>query len=264
MTVRHWRHDVMGTVVTFEVVTDAPDEAVVPDVQAATTWLDWVDATFSTYREDSAVRCLDRGVLDLADAPTEVAAILALCEELRVTTGGFFDARATGALDPSGVVKGWAVERASELLDRAGWSNHAVDGGGDVRLRGRGPSAQGWRVAVTHPARRDAFCAVVGLPDGGAVATSGTYERGLHVIDPHRRAPATELAAVTVIGPELVLADAYATAALAMGHDGRAWLADLADHEAMVIDAVGRGWETPGFARYRLDGLSGSPAPVPA
>jgi thiamine biosynthesis lipoprotein len=254
MTVRRWRQEVMGTVVTFDIVTAAPVAEAAPAVEAAMAWLRWVDATFSPFQVDSAVRRIDRGDLAVADAPPEVGRILALCADLRATTRGYFDARAGGSLDPSGVVKGWAVERASELLADAGWPDHAVDGGGDIRLRGRGPGPGGWRVAVTHPWRGDAFCAVLGLLAGGAVATSGTYERGLHVIDPHRGLPATDLAAVTVVGPELVRADAYATAALAMGVDAPDWLGGLDDHEALVVDASGRGWETPGFGHYRLEG----------
>jgi thiamine biosynthesis lipoprotein len=262
MTVRRWRQEVMGTVVTFDVVTAQPAEAAAPAVEAAMAWLRWVDVTFSPYRVDSALCRIDRGELAVADAPPEVGQVLDLCDELRMATQGYFDARAGGLLDPSGVVKGWAVERASDLLVAAGWPDHAVDGGGDVRLRGRGPGPGGWRVAVTHPSRGGAFCAVLGLATAPPVATSGIYERGLHVIDPHRGVPATDLAAVTVVGPELVHSDAFATAALAMGHEAPDWLAGLDDHEALVIDASGRGWETPGFGRYRLDAAMRSPSPV--
>jgi thiamine biosynthesis lipoprotein len=88
--------------------------------------------------------------------------------------------------------------------------------------------------------------------DGGAVATSGTAERGPHVIDPHSGRAALELASVTVIGADLTRADAYATAALAMGPAAPAWLSRLQDHEAYVIDAAGMVWSTPGFDRYRV------------
>jgi thiamine biosynthesis lipoprotein len=84
------------------------------------------------------------------------------------------------------------------------------------------------------------------------VATSGTYQRGAHVIDPHRGRAATELAAVTVIGPTLTLADAYATAALAMGNRAAGWLEAIPDHEAMFVDTAGLAWETSRFASFRL------------
>ncbi len=242
--------EVMGTVVTFDV---RGQEAAVaqPAIEAAVAWLHWVDATFSTFRPDSEINRLDRGELTEDACHPQVRHILALCEGLRTATDGYFDIRAAGRLDPSGVVKGWSIEQASEILAAAGCPDHLIDGGGDVRLHGRaGPNTQ-WRVGVVHPLRLDAFCAALQLSDG-AVATSGTYERGCHVIDPHRRRPATDLAAVTVIGAELTMTDAYATAALAMGTAAPRWLQGLAGHEAMVIDTEGSGWETAGFHRFRL------------
>jgi len=241
----------MGTVVSFDVRHAVEDQAAAA-VAEAVGWLHWVDATFSTYRPDSEVCRLDRGQLAPEACHPEVREVLRRCEELRSGTGGYFDARASGALDPSGLVKGWAIERASDRLTAAGCAAHAIDGGGDVRLRGRPGDADRWRVGIVHPQRLDAYCAVLGVGEG-AVATSGTYERGFHVLDPHRGVPATDLAAVTVVAATLDVADAYATAALAMGRAAPRWLAGLADADALVIDAEGRGWETTGFGRHRLD-----------
>ncbi|MBO0693803.1 MAG: FAD:protein FMN transferase [Acidimicrobiaceae bacterium] len=247
---------VMGTVVSFELRSERADAGAAGSaaeaVAEAVTWLHWVDETFSTYKTTSEISRLDAGELTIEDCHPEVRHILSVCEELRRDTAGYFDARAGGRLDPSGVVKGWSIEGASEILVALGWPDHLVDGGGDVRVHGRPGQPGGWRLGITHPFRRDALCAVVHL-DEGAVATSGTYERGLHVIDPHRRRPATDLSAVTVVGPELVRTDAYATAALAMGITAAAWLTSLDGYEGLVIDAVGRPVETPGFANYRVE-----------
>lgn len=240
---------VMGTVVTVEVRATTEMQAR-PVIAAVVDWLHDVDATFSTYRHESQISRLDRGELDEADCSADVRHILALGEGLRAATAGYFDIRAGGRLDPSGVVKGWAIERASELLTAAGCPDHLINGGGDIRLHGQAGPDQDWHVGITHPSRRDAYCATLHMSQG-AVATSGVYERGPHVIDPHRSAPAAELAAVTVVGPELTMTDAYATAALAMGRGAIAWLEGLIDHEALVVDALGRAWETPGFADYR-------------
>jgi hypothetical protein len=116
--------------------------------------------------------------------------------------GGYFDARAApgGALDPSGLVKGWSVEAASALLAGSGTPNHCINAGGDVRIRGRPGPGRLWHVGLSHPFHPGAFTAVVGLT-GGAVATSGTAERGLHVFNPHTGRPAAELASVTISGP---------------------------------------------------------------
>jgi thiamine biosynthesis lipoprotein len=145
--------------------------------------------------------------------------VLGRCEALREETDGVFDAHASGRLDPSGLVKGWSVDRAAELLRNAGLENFAVSAGGDMRLVGRD-----WRVGVQHPSERRSVAAVLELNDG-AVATSAAYARGDHVLDPHTGRPPGGVLSVTVIGSELATADAYATAAFAMGTRGPAWTA---------------------------------------
>ena len=134
-------------------------------------WLRRVDALFSTYRPDSEVSRLARGELALRDADPLVREVLERCEQLRVETGGFFDARAGGRLDPSGFVKGWAVDRAAAQLEARGARRVCVSAGGDLVARG-GP----WRVGVRHPRRRRRLAAVLAVSDA-AVATSGAYER---------------------------------------------------------------------------------------
>ena len=205
-------------------------------------WLRWVDATFSTYREDSEIRRIDRGELRVADAHPAVQEVLARCEWLRRQTGGYFDARAGGSLDPSGLVKGWAVDRAAALLRGC----FLIDAGGDVLVRG-GP----WRVGVRHPERRDALCAALELSDA-AVATSGAYERGEHVLDPVGGGPARGALSVTVVARSLGMADAYATAAFAMGREGPAWTARLPGCDAMTVLEGGEVLCTEGFGARRL------------
>ena len=216
------------------------------DVEAVFAWLQWVDATFSTYRAGSEISRLDCGELARRDAHPLVREVLARCDALREETGGFFDARAGGRLDPSGLVKGWAVDRAAALV---GSDRFLIDAGGDVVLRG-GP----WRVGVRHPHRRRRLAAVITLSDA-AVATSGTYERGAHIVDPRTGRPAAGALSVTVVGPDLATADAFATAAFAMGAAGPGWTAGLEGFEAMTILRGDRVLSTPGFAA-----LSGSPA----
>ena len=192
-------------------------------------WLRWVDATFSTYREDSEISRIDRGELRPGDADEEVQAVLERCEQLRVETAGYFDAHASGRLDPSGYVKGWAVDRAADLLQDAGLEEFAVSAGGDMRVIG-----PGWRVGIQHPLEGNKVAAVFETGDL-AIATSAAYARGEHVLDPHTgRAPAGVLS-VTIVGPELGTADACATAAFAMGARGPQWTAALSGYEAMTI-----------------------------
>ena len=204
-------------------------------------WLRRVDALLITYRPDSEVSPQARGALALRDADPLVREVLERCEQLRVETGGFFDARAGGRLDPSGFVKGWAVDRAAALLEARGARRFCVSAGGDLVARG-GP----WRVGVRHPRRRRRLAAALAVSDA-AVATSGAYERGPHVLDPHTGRPASGVRSVTVVGPDLGTADAYATAAFAMGAAGPAWTAGLVGYEAMTVIGE-RVLSTPGFA----------------
>jgi thiamine biosynthesis lipoprotein len=213
-----------------------------PDVDpgaldAAFDWFRWVDATFSTYKADSEISRLNRGELTFAEVHPEVRAVLARCEELREETDGYFDIRVPflrGVVDPSGLVKGWSVQRAGEILEDAGARNYAINAGGDVIVRGHPPDGDVWRIGIKHPFEHDRVAAVVGATIG-AVATSATYERGRHIFNPHTGGPPTGLLSVTITGPDLGTADAYATAVFAMGEDGPAWAATLTGYEAMII-----------------------------
>lgn len=250
---------VMGTVVTFQLHTPLPLSQAEAALSQAIAWLQWVDDTFSTYKVASEVNRFDRGELPAGSMSAELRAVLALCNALAEETGGFFDAWAGRHFDPSGVVKGWSVDHASEILLSHGIADHLLDAGGDLLMRGRPLGAEQWHVALRHPLESGAFSAVLSLREG-AVATSGTYERGLHVLDPFTGGPAKGLASVTVVGPDLTRADAYATAALAMGPGAPAWLSKLAGYEAQVVTPEGRGWWTPGFASLLLAGTGPTPA----
>jgi FAD:protein FMN transferase len=211
------------------------------DVEPAFAWLRRVDALFSPFRADSEISRLDRGELTLADCAPEVDAVLTRCLALERETRGYFHVRAAGALDPCGLVKGWAVAAATERL--AG--RCCINAGGDIATRG-GP----WRIGIRHPLERSRLAAVLEGSDL-AVATSGEYERGHHIVDPHTGRPPKGLLSVTIVGPDLATADAYATAAFAMGADGPAWTATLSGYEALCITADHRVLTTPGLDRHR-------------
>ena len=214
-------------------------------------WLRFVDRTFSTYREDSDISRLARGECALADCHRAVAVVLKRCDALRLETGGYFDARAAGTLDPSGLVKGWSVDGAARLLERHGARNYSVNAGGDIRVCGCPLPGERWRIGIQHPTDATAVAAVVASNDL-AIATSGAYERGDHVIDPHSGRSPRDVLSVTIVGPDLATADAYATAAFAMDGNGPAWTATLRDYGAMTILADETVLTTPGFQRVRL------------
>jgi thiamine biosynthesis lipoprotein len=248
-------HQIMGMPILVDVRDDAVDEDA---LGAVFEWFQAVDATFSTFEPGSEVSRIARGELRAEDASPNVQEVLVLCEGLRQETDGYFDAYATGCFDPSGLVKGWSVDHAAAMLDRAGVENFAVKAGGDIRLVGGARPDSSWRVGIQHPARRDRIAAVVEGHDL-AVATSGAYGRGEHVLDPHTRRPPTGILSVTITGPDLATADAYATAAFAMGADrAPAWTATLPNgYEAMTILAPDRVLTTPAFPRAeRLGALA--------
>ncbi|WDZ88214.1 FAD:protein FMN transferase [Micromonospora cathayae] len=229
----------MGTPISLDLADDLSRATLDALADEVFGWLREVDARFSTYRADSEVCRLDRGELPLAAASADLRLVLERCADLWRATDGFFDVYATGPLDPSGYVKGWAAQVASDRLLAAGAANHCLNAGGDVRVRGHSATGRPWRIGVQHPWDRTATCLVVTGTDL-AVATSGVYERGHHVLDPRQRTPARGLRSVTVAGPDLGVADAYATAAMAMGPAGPAWLDALAGYGYAVVTDAGR------------------------
>lgn len=234
----------MGTVFSLDVRGGEP-AAVRAALDEAVAGLHRVDEVFSTYREDSQIARLQRGELTVAECDPEVAEVLELAAEAERLSDGWFSTSYQGRLDPTGIVKGWAVERAARRLSAVpGVCGVSVNGGGDVQLLGA-PGAQRpwrpWRVGVSDPLRPGGLAAVVSAAgvDELSVATSGTAERGAHILDPRTgHAAVTDLVAVTVVGPRLTWADCWATAAFAMGsREGLAWLESLPDVEALLITA---------------------------
>jgi thiamine biosynthesis lipoprotein len=245
---------VMGTGATVELCEPLPPGGAQPLVERVFAWLHEVDRRFSTYRADSEVNRLDRGDLRFDECSADLRHVLDACAELWKDTDGYFDAYATGRLDPSGYVKGWSVRIASEMLVAAGAPNHLVDAGGDIQARGRPAPGQWWQIGIRHPFQPSSvYCVLSG--DDLAVATSGTYERGAHVVNPRTGKPATDLRSVTVVGRDLARADAYATAAVAMGTAALDWLAGLDGYESAAVTEDGD--------LYRSAGLPTLPWPTP-
>lgn len=227
-------------------------------VQTAFDSLRHADDVFSTYRADSPVSRLSRGEVDLGgladDVRQEVAEVLQLCEQAREDTDGWFDHELPvpdgGRLDPSGLVKAWAVERAAACalarLDDEG-TEWLVNAGGDVLVHAGGTlGGRPFSVGVESPVVAGRLTDVLEVHRGG-VATSGGYRRGDHVRDPHTGRPARRLAAVTVTGPSLLRADVLATAVYAEGPPGLARVEGIDGYEALAVmpDATVRatgGW----------------------
>ncbi|WP_406728405.1 FAD:protein FMN transferase [Streptomyces sp. GD-15H] len=232
--------ETMGTVFSFDVRGGEPT-AVHAALDEAVAGLRRVDEVFSTYRDETQISRLARGDLTVEECDPEVAEVLELAAEAERVSDGWFSPRYRGRLDPTGIVKGWATERAARRLAEAGAVGVSLNGGGDVQLLGTPGAGRPWRVGVSDPLRPGGLAAVVSAAgvDELAVATSGTAERGDHIVDPRTgRSAVTDLVAVTVVAPRLVWADCWATAAFAMGsREGLAWLETLPDVEALLITA---------------------------
>jgi len=212
---------IMGMPVTVEIVRLA-DAALMDEVF---TWFEAVDRRFSTYKPDSEISSINRRTHPSGEWSGEMREVLALCETTRRDSGGYFDARTpSGAIDPSGIVKGWAILGAARMIDRSGYSNYYVDAGGDIQSSGVNAAGQPWRVGVRNPFDPAEIIKVV-EPCGRGVATSGTYVRGQHIYVPgHPEKKIEDVVSLTVIGANILEADRFATAAFAMGRGGIAFI----------------------------------------
>lgn len=238
------RH-IMGTAVSVHVLTDpgAGFDAR-PAMEACFSELREVDRVFSTYREDSDISRIERGELTVAEASPDVAEVAAACAAWERATRGRFSARWRGGFDPTGYVKGWAVERAAlrhlaPLVAQPGIIAAGINAGGDMQLFTAEAADWVWHVGIADPARPGAVIATIDVRNG-AVATSGSAERGRHIVDPRTGESPTGLAAATVVADGLAEADVWATAAAVAGFDDLTWLPEANTRTGMLVDGDGR------------------------
>lgn len=268
--------EIMGTVVSIAAPAEIDPKVFAAAAERAFAHLRHADEVFSTYRPESPISQIRDGRLELdqlRDHPDgeSIRTALALCAQLKRESDGAFDAWAVGqgtgtttgtgesAFDPSGLVKGWAAEQASVLLAESGVPRYSLGAGGDIQVRGGRGDRRPWRIGVGDPHRPGRLLTVVELAEG-AVATSGTAERGAHIWDPRTGVPATALASVTIVGPNLTWADGYATAAHALAGADRAgpartyeWLRALAartGYQGLVVTQDTDVWWTEDFPDY--------------
>ena len=228
-----------GTVVVIEATSSVLDEvAVSTAVDAVERIFFLVDQDFSTYKEDSQVSRIRRGELEIEGASESVQQVWALCEFSRELTMGAFDPwKAEGGFDPSGLVKGWAAEVGAQMLVEAGVESVLINTSGDIVLRGGKPDGGPWNIGIASPDDVEKYVKFFDVVDG-SVATSGDYEKGAHIVDPHTGLIAIGARSATVIGPDGAICDALATALMVDGIDAQKWIgrAELAEYSFWTIN----------------------------
>lgn len=236
---------IMGMPVTVEIVDSHATQS---DLERIFSYFYSIDARFSAYKEDSEISKINREAISENEWSAEMREVFALAEKTKRETNGYFDIRRPdGLLDPSGIVKGWAVRNAAELLAKGGMENFYIDAGGDIASQGNSGRGKPWSVGIRNPFNTSEIVKVI-YPKGRGVATSGTYERGQHIYNPRAPSePITDIVSLTVIGPDVCEADRYATGAFAMGKAGIDFIEKLSGFEGYLIDVKGIATMTSGF-----------------
>ena len=238
---------IMGMPIEIEIV-DSGASAV---LETAFVHLVSVDNRFSTYKEDSEISRFNRGEIVRDALSPEMREVFALAEKTKGETRGYFDMhRPDGLIDPSGIVKGWAILAVAKLIHTAGYEHYFVNAGGDIAMSGKNAAREDWSVGIRDPFSINKIVKVI-YPHGKGVATSGSYIRGDHIYNPHAPEEALDdIVSITVIGPDVLEADRYATAAFAMGKRGIEFIERLPGFEGYMIDTKGVATMTSGFGAY--------------
>jgi thiamine biosynthesis lipoprotein len=236
---------IMGMPITVEVV-DNSDTKLLADTF---TFFREVDSRYSTYKSGSEITRINSG-LPKSEWSAEMRHILGLCDITKQQTSGYFDIKHNGKLDPSGLVKGWAIWEAARLLRKHGSRNFYIEAGGDIQTGGSNAEGQPWAVGIRNPFDHTEIIKVVHIKNKG-IATSGTYIRGQHIYDPHQPdASLTVVQSLTVIGENIYEADRFATAAFAMGKEGIGFIEHTKGLEGYAVDDTGIATLTSGFQEY--------------
>lgn len=210
-----------------------------------------IDERFSSYKDSSEITRINRGELDEAEYSEEMCEVFSLADSTKDETDGFFNIkRPDGAIDPSGLVKGWAIQKGAKLAQRFGFDSYYLEIGGDIQTSGRDKHGQEWTIGIRNPFDRNEVTKVL-YPRGAGVATSGSAIRGQHIYNPHdpETFPA-DVASITVIGPNIYEADRFATAAFAMGKNGILFINSLSGFEGYAINNEGMATMTAGIDTY--------------
>ena len=239
---------IIGTVITIEIADDSAREA---DVEKIFSYFEDIEKRFSIFDPQSEISLINDGILKQYQYSPEMIEVFALAEKTRMESNGYFNILTpAGNYNPSGIVKGWAIRKASKMLLTMGFENFYIDGGGDIQTHGKNKSGIPWSVGIRNPFKQEQIVKVI-YPGNRGIATSGTYIRGQHIYNPiNKESAITDIVSLTVIGPDVCEADRFATAAFAMGKKGIYFIEELDGFEGYLIDSKGIGTSTIGFAGY--------------
>lgn len=212
------------------------------------SYLRKIDNKFSTFKKTSEISKINRGQISKKDYSLLVKKILLLCEKTKKETKGYFDININGKLDPSGIVKGWAINEAAKILKSKGYKNFYVEIAGDVQVFGKNMK-KSWTIGIQNPFDKSKIVKKLQVSNKG-VATSGNYANGAHILNPKLKKMADEVAGITVIGPNVYEADRFATAAFAMGEKGIEFISFLKGFEGYMIKKDKTAVFTKGFEKY--------------
>ena len=230
----------MGIPVSID-IPEAVESSIIED---AFERLRQIDAKFSTYKPASELSKYQRGELHASGLSKEMREVQGACDKYKSLTDGYFSATFSGPFDPTGYVKGWAIHEAGKLLRAAGVSSYLINAAGDIEATSDGVKT--WNIALQNPFSQQKTLGIISLTNG-AVATSGTYERGQHIINPLQQQPATSLVSATVYGADIITADVFATACIAMGAERALdFMSTQEGYEALLIDPAGKLQQTQG------------------
>jgi thiamine biosynthesis lipoprotein len=235
---------IMGMPITIEIASGGKKE----HFDQLFEYFREVDQRFSTYRQDSEISKINNG-LPKNKWSSEMTEVMALCEQTKRLSRGFFDISHNGKLDPSGLVKGWAVNNAAQLLKNQGVADFYIEAGGDIQSFGQDQDGKEWTFGIRNPFNMAEIIKVI-RPLSNGLATSGTYIRGQHIYDPVDGKKLTHIKSLTVIGPDIYEADRFATAAFAMGEGGLKFIENLEGFEGYMVDENKRAAYTSGFERF--------------
>jgi thiamine biosynthesis lipoprotein len=237
---------IMGMPVTIQII-DA--SATSEDIQEVFAYFNYIDKKFSSYKKDSEISQINRGEINKLDYSNEMKKILSLCEETKKETGGYFDINLNGIIDPSGIVKGYAIWQGSKILEKKGFKNFYVEIAGDIQVVGKNEKGENWKVGIQNPFMPNEIIKIVRLSNIG-IATSGNYQRGEHILNPKTKVAAKEISSISIIGPNIYEADRFATAAFAMGEKGIEFIEGLKGFEGYMIKNNQIAVMTSGFKKY--------------